>query len=181
MSPYSFSLVCVLLSLMGLCNALMFSFWYKKALGLSLAEAVLLGEAFAFFFVLALSLILVAIFLYNGYEYWGTIEIYNDRIAFRAPLQKQIVFLHSDLKDIGIDYGTISGVKQFWIYFSKEKICGQYAHNILRLPYSKSTMRVQYRNDLYNALLKSFSCIDLRKKLSRSYSVVLFFQSKTNK
>lgn len=127
-SPYNFSLVCVFLALVLLGNILMFSFWISKAQGLSLLEALELGEAFGFFFTLALTLVLVIVFLRNAYEYFGTIQIYHDKVVFRTVFRKARTFLYSELKDVGIDYGTASGAKQFWIYFGKEKIGAQYTH-----------------------------------------------------
>lgn len=175
-SPYNFSLVCVFLALVLLGNILMFSFWISKAQGLPLLEALELGEAFAFFFTLALTLVLVIVFLQNAYEYFGTIEIYPDKVVFRTVFRKARTFLCSELKDIGIDYGTASGAKQFWIYFGKEKIGTQYTHNILRLPYSSRAMRVQYRKEVYEALLDSISDVDIEKRLRSSYSTIRLFR-----
>lgn len=164
-SPYVFSLVCVFLVLLLFGNSLMLYFWISDAQG-----------PFGFFFVLALTLVLILVFVQNGFEYFGTVEIYNNRIIFRTVFRKARTFSYTEINDIGIDYGTVSGVKQFWIYCSKEKIGNQYTHNITRLPYSNTTMRIQYRKELYDVLLNSISDADIEKRLRRSYSVIRLFR-----
>lgn len=178
MAPYSLSLVSVLLSIICLVDSLLFGFWAERAQGLSFEESMKLGEAFGFLFVLILSLVLVVITLLNGYDYYGSIELFNDKIVFRAPFRKKRVFHYSEIKDVGIDYGTISGVPQFWIYFSKETIDNTYSHEILRLQNSESTMRVQYREKLYAELMDNISCQKVRKQLAKSHSVISLFNKK---
>ena len=175
-NPYAFSLVCVLMTFLLIGNILMFYFWISTVQGLTFAEAIKQREAFGFFFILALTFALMCVFVFNGYEYFGTVEIYNNRIIFRTVFRKARTFSYTEINDIGIDYGTVSGVKQFWIYCSKEKIGNQYTHNITRLPYSNTTMRIQYRKELYDVLLDSISDADIEKRLRRSYSVIRLFR-----
>ena len=89
----------------------------------------------------------------NSFEYFGTMEIHPFGLIFRAPFRKRIVFQFDNLADVGIDYGHISGEKQFWIYFSLSKIPVEYWHKINRLPFSTSCMRIQYSQEVMNDLL----------------------------
>ena len=173
MSPYLFSLSCVFGGLILFTWCLMVKFCVDGTRGMDLAEAVGTGIFQGVLLISALVLILVGIFLRNGYEYFGTVEICSDRIIFRTLLHKPRVFCYNEIKEIGIDYGFLQfDQKQFWIYFSKVPVDRKYTHNILRLPFCDNTMRVQYRRELYDALREAIADGHIGKQLSRSYSVI---------
>ena len=173
MSPYLFSLSCVFWGLILFTWCLLVKFCVDGTRGMALAETAQTGIFQGVLLISALMLVLIVVFLRNGYEYFGTIEICADRVVFRTLLQKPRIFYYSDIKEIGIDYGTLQfDQKQFWIYFTKDPMDRKYTHNILRLPFSSESMRVQYSRELFDALLVAIPDGYIRKQLSRSHSVI---------
>lgn len=176
-SPCIFSLACIFLTLLLLADVITLYFWVSNTWGMTFAEARHNSYLMSFAFEFVLTLIVLIIYLHNAYEYFGTVEIFPDRLVFRAPFRRVRVFLYVDIRDIGIDYGKILGSQQLWIYFSKNTLSVAYTHNILRLPFSRKAMRVQYRKEIYNTLMDSLPYKPLGKRLNQSYSVVrMFFQ-----
>lgn len=173
MSPYLFSLICVFGLLLLFTNGLMLRFCFSATQGMAFPEIIRSGIFHGVLLILSLTLLLFGIFLRNSYEYFGWVEICSDRLVFHALLHRPRVFLYVDLREIGIDYGQLPPkLKQFWIYFSKDTVDRKYTHNILSLPFSADTMRVQYRRELYDALLAVLPNDRIRKQLSRSHSVI---------
>lgn len=177
MSPYLVSLTCILGGLLLFVNGLMVSFCIDATRGMSLSDAIGTGIFQGVLFIAGLSVILLGVLLRSRYEYFGRIEIYPDRVVFRTLFCKPRVFLYSELADIGIDYGFLSlDHRQFWIYFSKVPLDTRYTHNILRLPFSAESMRVQYRRELYDALLDAMPLDRIGKRLARSHSVIQLYR-----
>lgn len=172
------SLVGTLSLMVVSCIMYFYGLWMEKTNGLPVDEMMQSDYALAFFFILTLALALLIIFVMMGYECFGIVEIYSDKLVFRAVFHKTRIFLLSEICDVGIDYGVISGIKQFWIYFSKEKVDSRYVHNILRLPYSCTTMRVQYSKKVYDALMQDICCDKIRNKLIKSQSIISFYNVK---
>lgn len=165
-SPYNFSLVCVFLALLAIGEGIIV--W----LALSHPNQ---GGLAGVYFCTGCLLITLAVLLYNGYEYFGIMKILSDKLVFYAPLHKPRVFYFSEICDIGIDYGTVSGRKHFYIFFGKAKIAHNLTHNITRLRFSNVTMRIQYRRNLYDALVEALSQDALGKQLSKNESVIRLF------
>lgn len=168
-SAYNFSLWCVFTALLMIGEGIMVYFV------LTSSEEHRAGFVDALYFVTSCIILLFIIFLYNGYEYFGTVEILSDRLVFRALLHKTRIFYFTDIIDIGIDYGVISGLRHFYIYFGKEKVPPKYTHNITRLKYSKNIMRVQYRRNVFDALLEVLPQATLGKQLKKGESVIRLF------
>lgn len=136
-------------------------------------------EGHAFFLLLALY-ILMWVALVVPYEAFGYMEIQENAVLFRHPFRGRRKLLFSEIKYIGIDYGVISGgMKQFWIYFSKEPIPRKYLHNMNKMPLSKQTMRIQYRRKVFDALVY-YLPKDLSKRLNANYSIIRLYKSETD-
>ena len=58
---------------------------------------------------------------------------------------------------MGIDFGIVSGSRQYWIYFSEEIIPAKYVHKIHKLPVSRKCMRIQYSDARFQELLDMLS------------------------
>ena len=174
--PYCFMLVCVLMILLFIANGIMFAIWIHNTHGMSVENAIMTADAFGCALVFACTLGLAIIFLSNSFEYFGTVSLFSDRLVFQAPLRKPKVFIFAEIKDVGIDYGIVSGQKQLWIYFSKTLLPKEYVHRIVRLPYSENAMRIQYRKELYEDLIRNVSYETVGKKLRRSISAVRLHQ-----
>lgn len=176
-SPYIFSLACTFLALVFLADTIVFTCCLPQMQGMKISEMFFSSEAFVIYFVTAITVFIVVLFVKNSYEYFGFVEIHEDRIVFHALFRKSRIFYYMDLNDIGIDYGTLSlGHKQFWIYLSKVKISNKFFHDILRMPFSPDMMRIQYRQELYRALIDNMPYHHCGKKLCRSHSVIALFR-----
>lgn len=114
---------------------------------------------------------LVFIYIINGYEYWGLWKIENDGIRFFSLIRPGFLMNYADIQHVGIDYWNANGTRQFWIYFSKNKIDSKYLHRINRLPFTREHMRIQFSEEAYGELLKSLPA-DKAKQLNRAHSVI---------
>lgn len=181
-SPYIFSLAVTFWVLVLLADSIMLTCCLQRMQCMKMSEAIISSEALVICFATAVTVFLLVIFIKNSYEYFGFVEIHTDRVVFRTLFRKSREFLYMDLKDIGIDYGTLSlGHKQFWIYLSKEKIPTKFYHNVLRMPFSPDMMRIQYRKELYQALIDNMPYDNCGKKLCRSHSVITLFHAESDK
>ena len=140
--------------------------------------ALTTGDAFGSYLLLVLTLSAMLI-LFNGYEYWGVVVILGDRILLQAPFRKQITLMYEDINDAGIDYGSISNTKQFWIFLSKSFVDKKYTHNILRLPFDRNTIRLQYQKKLYDTLVHMVPYKLIGKKLLNAYSIIRIYRVDT--
>lgn len=172
-SPYTSSLTLIFWSLVLFTDGLMVKFCLDATHGMSLTEAAGTGIFQGVLLILGITAVLLGIFLRNGYEYFGTVQISRDRLVFRAILRQPVELLYDELHEVGIDYGFLSlEHRQFWIYFSKVPVENRYTHNILRLPFSRNAMRIQYRPEVYEALLQTMPEGKIKKQLLRSHSVI---------
>ena len=97
----------------------MFDIWLDKVGGLSGMKTLGTADALGMLLMPGLTLAAVLVFSWNGYEFLGSMEICSEGIVFRGIFRKPRAFLYEELKDVGIDYGILSGTRQFWIYFRK--------------------------------------------------------------
>jgi len=176
-SPYLFSLACMLSAVMILGFGICFSFFKSSTQGLSLTASLQSADAFGCALILFMMCIVWGAMIRSGYEFFGTMAIGDNSLIFNAPFRRQVVFLYSDLVDVGIDYGFISKTRQFWIYFSCEAISSQYCHKITRLPFNKTYMRIQYRDNVYHSLQKHMTNKLLVNKLDRSHSILRVYSA----
>jgi len=105
------------------------------------------------------------------FEVFGTVEIIDGGIIFRAPFCKKRVFLYEDMVEFGIDYGWLSVSRQFWIYFAKKPIDPKYRNRINRLKFTKDYMRFQYSKKMYD-LVYAAAPKDIKKKWERKQALL---------
>lgn len=113
----------------------------------------------------------------NAYEYFGYVLITDSELICYAPFRKPLVYKYSEIQEIGIDYVWLSVSKQFWIYVGIDKMPNKYCHRINRLPINQSFVRVQFSENVFNALLKRLPH-DLQKKLYRSKTMEVSINTK---
>lgn len=87
--------------------------------------------------VLCPLLVFFAVCINNSYEYFGYVEITDSNLICYAPFRKPLVFQYA------------------------------YCHRINRLPINQSFVRIQFSEEIFNALLKKLPN-DLYKRLYRS-------------
>ena len=107
-------------------------------------------------------------------HFWGIIAIHKDRMEFHAPFRRSHRLYFNEIKHVGIDYGKVGGTAEFWIYFSCEPIPHQYIHNISRLPFKRSVIRIMYSNRTFKRLLKHTPS-DFSKKLEKCNSTIKLY------
>lgn len=108
------------------------------------------------------------------YRWAAVAEIQTDRIVLRA-LGTHRDFLFSDMRYVGIDYGTYERRKKFWIYFSSSPIPLKYYHNMRKVKPTREFARIRYRKKVYDLLCKNTPS-DISDRLRKSYSVVLLYK-----
>jgi len=74
-------------------------------------------------------------------------------ISFYAPFRKSVHIQLDTIQYIGIDFGIVSGTRQFWIFFSTKPIPAELIHKIHKIPFNKNFMRIQYTKKKYEELL----------------------------
>ena len=114
---------------------------------------------------------IIIVCVVHSYEYFGTVILYDNYLELKAPFRKTIRINYGQIVDVGIDYVWLSISKQFWIYISTIAVQPLYVHRINRVPYSSTTIRIQYRPSAYKVLLKTMPQ-KLNKKLDRLSSTI---------
>ena len=115
---------------------------------------------------------LLLVLVLDGRETISFFRIKDDVIFFYTPFRKTIQLDLNDCVDIGIDYGVISGgIKQYWFYFSLDRIPHKYFHRINRTKYSKRLLRIEYREEIYDEFISILSPA-IRNKLILAHSVI---------
>jgi len=104
------------------------------------------------FFICLISVYLINCFIHS-FWYFGLYRLSNTGISFYAPFRKSINLPYSSIRYIGIDFGVVSGSRQFWIYFSTEPIPAKYVHKIHGMPVNRKCMRIQYSDKRFQELL----------------------------
>lgn len=171
-NPYCTILAVLSLFAMLLGVIIMLCIMIEENRNASLLEALCTGSGFGFLFVLTLTAVLIAVYLFNSFEYFGKMEIHPDGLQFCALFHKPRKFYYEDLVEVGIDYGLISGTTQFWLIFSKEKIPGKYRHRANRIPFSKDTMRIAYSKKVYDTLCFHVTNKKVLKQLQQVQTVI---------
>lgn len=141
-SPYLFSLSIIIILLLVLPSA-----WVCYLLRGT-------NDVYTFCIIMA---VLILIYLINcfihSFWYLGLYQLKDVGISFYAPLRKSIHLPYDSIRYIGIDFGVVSGSRQFWIYFSMEPIPAKYVRKIHGMPVSQKCMRIQYSDKRFQELL----------------------------
>lgn len=123
-------------------------------------------------FMISLELLLYLTIILDGHEMTPYYKIENNQLSLHAIGKKTWRINLQDCQDIGIDYGVLSGgIEQYWMYFSKERIPRKYFHNITRLKYSPTCIRIQFSEKAYQIIYDG-SSPDVQRKLKNAHSVI---------
>lgn len=111
-------------------------------------------DVFTFCSIMAVIMLVYLInCIIHSFWYLGLYRLKDRGISFYAPLRKSIHVPYDSIRYIGIDFGIVSGSRQFWIYFSTDPIPAKYVHKIHGMPVNRKCMRVQYSDKRYQELL----------------------------
>lgn len=123
-------------------------------------------------FMISLELLLYLTIILDGHEMTPYYKIENNQLSLYAIGKKTWRISLQDCQDIGIDYGVLSGgIAQYWMYFSKERIPRKYFHNITRLKYSPTCIKIQFSEEAYQIIYDG-SSPDVQRKLKNAHSVI---------
>ena len=130
--------------------------------------------------VVGLELLLYLTIILDGHEMTPYYKIENNQLSLYAIGKKTWRINLQDCQDIGIDYGVLSGgIEQYWMYFSKERIPRKYFHNITRLKYSPTCIKIQFSEEAYQIIYNG-SSPDVQRKLKNAHSVIDNLRRKGN-
>jgi len=163
------------LMLVGLTIAILGLIWIavEKGKDSYIFDALLSPDAVATYCLLIMYIGVISTYIWNGFEYFGKLEITSDSLIFTAIFHPRIVFKYDEIRDLGIDYGHLPQGKQYWIYFSASRLDYKYCHRINRVPFSADCMRIEYRSDVYSALLNEITDKRIKKILQAANNNVV--------
>ena len=122
--------------------------------------------------MVSLELLLYLVIILDGHEMTPYYKIENNQLSLYAIGKKTWRISLQDCQDIGIDYGVLSGgIEQYWMYFSKERIPRKYFHNMNRLKYSPTCIKIQFSEEAYQIIYNG-SSPDVQRKLKNAHSVI---------
>lgn len=134
-------------------------------------ENSILLESFKLLLPSLLSSTLVIFLCLTRDECFGHVKLYDDRIELHSSLKRKRVLFFLDIKFCGIAYAVINHDKQFWIYFSTQKIPSKYLTRMNRLKITENTIKIQFDAKTFDTLINHIPK-PLSKQLSASYSVI---------
>ena len=139
---------------------------------LVLRDVTYMDEVWSALILIVLELILYIIVILDGHELTSFFEIENNQLSLHAIGKKTWRLDLRDCQDIGIDYGVLSGgIEQYWMYFSKEQIPKRCFHNMTRLKYSPTCIKIQFSEEAYQIIYDG-SSPDVQRKLKNAHSVI---------
>ena len=139
---------------------------------LLLRDVTYMDEVWSALIMIGLALMLYIIVILDGHELTSYYKIENNQLSLYAIGKKTWRINLQDCQDIGIDYGVLSGgIEQYWMYFSKERIPRKYFHNITRLKYSPTCIKIQFSEEAYQIIYNG-SSPDVQRKLKNAHSVI---------
>ena len=131
-------------------------------------------------FMISLELLLYLTIILDGHEMTPYYKIENNQLSLYAIGKKTWRINLQDCQDIGIDYGVLSGgIEQYWMYFSKEQIPKRCFHNMTRLKYSPTCIKIQFSEEAYQIIYDG-SSPDVQRKLKNAHSVIDNLRRKGN-
>ena len=130
--------------------------------------------------MVSLELLLYLVIFLDGHELTSYYEIKNNQLSLHAIGKKTWRLDLQDCQDIGIDYSVLSGgIAQYWMYFSKEQIPKRCFHNMTRLRYSPTCIKIQFSEKAYQIIYNG-SSPDVQRKLKNAHSVIDNLRRKGN-
>lgn len=134
-------------------------------------------ETFLYMLILCVGYIVATAF--DSFSFWGKVRFNNTQVVATAPMRKRIKMLYNEIQYIGIDFGVINNSRQFWIYISKTPIEPRFFRKIHKLPINQNTIRLEYSEKAYNALLSELP-LHLRKQLEKGQSIIRIYEKNTD-
>lgn len=139
---------------------------------LLLRDVTYMDEVWSALIMIGLALMLYIIVILDGHELTSYYKIENNQLSLYAIGKKTWRINLQDCQDIGIDYGVLSGgIEQYWMYFSKERIPKRCFHNMTRLKYSPTCIKIQFSEEAYQIIYDG-SSPDVQRKLKNAHSVI---------
>ena len=89
----------------------------------------------------------------EGYKMLGWVTLDENAISLHAPLRKTLTLRWADIYHAGFGGSSTEVLSFDWIYLRIEPLPLQYQHRMHRLPCTPSSIRFQYRDDLFQAIL----------------------------
>ena len=89
----------------------------------------------------------------EGYKMLGWVTVDDCAVTLHAPLRKTLTLRWEDLRHAGFGSSSTDALTFDWIYLRSEPLPLQYQHRMHRLPCTPSSLRFQYRDELYRAIL----------------------------
>ena len=114
-----------------------------------------LSTRYWLFLVFAPSLLLFMLFIewLEGYKMLGWVTLDAEGISLHAPLRRTLSLRWSDIRHAGFGGSNTEVLAFEWIYLRTEPLPLRYQHQMHRLPCTSTSIRFQFRDDLYQALL----------------------------
>lgn len=147
---------------------------------LVLRDVTYMDEVWSALIMIGLALMLYIIVILDGHELTSYYKIENNQLSLHAIGKKTWRLDLQDCQDIGIDYSVLSGgIAQYWMYFSKERIPKRCFHNMTRLRYSPTCIKIQFSEEAYQIIYDG-SSPDVQRKLKNAHSVIDNLRRKGN-
>ena len=139
---------------------------------LLLRDVTYMDEVWSALILIVLELMLYIIVILDGHELTSYYKIESNQLSLHAIGKKTWRLDLRDCQDIGIDYSVLSGgIEQYWMYFTKEQIPKRCFHNMTRLRYSPTCIRIQFSEKAYQIIYDG-SSPDVQRKLKNAHSVI---------
>ena len=107
------------------------------------------------FLILYPSIFLFMLFIewLEGYKMLGWVTLDEECISLHAPLRRTLTLRWSDIRHAGFGGSSTEVLAFEWIYLRSEPLPLRYQHRMHRLPCTAASLRFQFREDLYQAIL----------------------------
>ena len=89
----------------------------------------------------------------EGYKMLGWVTLDEDAISLHAPLRRTLTLRWMDIRHAGFGGSSTEVLSFHWIYLRTEPLPLKYQHQMHRMPCTPVSIRFQYREDLYQAML----------------------------
>ena len=107
------------------------------------------------FLILYPSIFLFILFVewLEDYKMLGWVTLDDDAISLHAPLRRTLTMRWEDVRHAGFGGSSTEVVAFDWVYLRTEPLPLRYQHRMHRLPCTPKSIRFQYREDLFQAIL----------------------------
>lgn len=97
----------------------------------------------------ALFLLLIS----DAFSSYGKITIHDDRFEFHALFRRPRTIYYSEFKYVGIEYTLIKGCKNYYIYFSHDRLPKKYIHKDIIFFLNRRDVFLPVNEELFEALI----------------------------